>query len=618
MEVTHEVRDRRWWEAQSPEEVHGALWQGYEAAKEADRGRAESYRVLRDYYTCGVLQSDIAPASIDGAQEISQSRLNILASVQDTAVTKLLESRPNPQVLTSGGDARLQRQAAKLSKWTQGAAEAVKLHEVMAKATYEAVWVGTGAFRIFERRGRPDAEVAYCDEIFVDALEAGYDAVLTYYQERRVDRAVLLRRYPKSRQHILDAEPAPPADGDHYAPGSSDMIMVVQAWRLALSDDPRDAGSFAVATSAGLLAQEEYASEAAPFVFLRWRPRPRSFWGIGLGEMLAGAQEQVDRHSETIDETLDAMPPAIMARTGSIKRSQFDDGLARIYEYDGDPPIPWAPAAGAVQAHEARETRLVETMYHLAGVSSMEAGAQKPAGLNSGRAQLVHQDIKSQRLVMQARGVEDAYTEAFRRLIEVADAIQSRADKRGDKRRDRMRYLAGDGDELEEIAFGEARIADALYRVQVFPVSRLPDSPAGLLEFVSELVNAGIIQGDEALGLMDFPDVKALVKRRRSMTDLARLLVDKAVEGLNVTEWVTADDDLDELLSYGRQMRAQALMNGSDHEDLAVLRDVLAVAASLKTQLMAPAPAPVPPAGAQPMPGPMPGAMPGPGPMTPV
>ena len=609
-----------------------ALFMAYETARDHRHGaeRSQSYDALRDMYTVGVQTYGVGDAGPEGGP-IEVSRHNILSSVIDTAASKLLEHRPDPQVLTSGGDAILQEQARDLTDWCAAAARECDLHRVVELAAVEAMIVGTGAFRVFERDGAPACEIAYCDSIYVDPLEARHDAVLTYYQERRMDRSVLAERFPEHAERIANADVAstssmseegPAATDTDRMEGTSDMVSVVLAWRCGTGSDRH--GRHVIALRDVVLHDEPYETQDAPFTFIRWRQRPRSFWGIGLCESLAGMQEQVDRHTETIDETLDAMPPAIMAPTGSIKREQVDDGIARIYYYEGQqPPTIWAPGAQAVQGHAAREAATKEAMYALAGVSSMEAGAQKPAGLNSGRAQLVHQDIKSQRLLRQHRDIEDAYRDAFTRLIRVADRIleaDDAADGGEDETRnhDRMVYLSGKGEDLREIAFADVRIREALYRVQVFPVSKLPDSPAGRLEFVQEMINAGILGPDDALDLFDMPDVEGAIKSRIATKRHARRLVDHAITRGPTVEMMGTLDDLAEIMRYGTQRYAASKMDGATDDDLGDLRDLLAQAeafqrqaaeqAQAQAQAQAPAPGgPQAPAGMPPIPG-MPGA----------
>lgn len=615
--------DRRWWQHKRPAQLHAGLWKAYEHAREHDRERPEAFRVLRKFYSQGAVLYKVGS---EATGELEVSRHNLLASVIDTAETKVLDHRPDPMILTSGASAKRQKQAKLLATWTKAAAKKEGLYETLERAGREMLNVGTGAFRTFERNGKPAYEVVYCDQVFVDPLEAHNDAVMTYYWERHVDRSVLLTMYPGAAEHIKKATPV--VHGESTTPdglpatlaGTSDMVLVVQAYRVAMSDDPADAGMFAVVTEHGMLHSEPYESERAPFTFMRWRERPREFWGIGIGEQLAGIQDQIDRHQETTDDSLDAMPPCYFVPSGSVKRSQIDDGIARWYEYEGDrPPMMFSPGAAAVQGHADRERYLTELVYQLAGVSSMEAGAQKPAGLNSGRAQLVHQDIKSSRLRRQAQQVEDAYIDGFTRTIEIADAIVEAQGDDETLRNDRLRYLAGEGKRLEELSYRDVRIKDTLYEATVFPISKLPDSPQGRFDRVQDMINIGMVDPEEGMRLLDYPDLESFLEARQSRREHAHFLVEKALDGKNAAKWLTPEDDLGEVMRFGQQMRARAILNAdTDDPDAAFakleqLRDLLGQCAahqqSKQQALAAAQPPPQAPAG-PPMPANVPPPMP--------
>lgn len=621
--MTMDKPDRRWWQHKDDKRCHDGLWKAYEHARAHDvrDNRPDRYRTLRSYYADGVVTHEVGTYETG---KIHVSNHNLLASVVDTACTKVLDHRPDPEVQTSGGTIKLQRQAKNLSKWTKAACEKEGMYPVVETAGGEAILNGTGAYRVFERNGRPAYEVVYCDHVFVDPLEAYNDAVMTYYWERYVDREVLLGMFPEAKAHILKATGVVHTDssGSDHLPatlaGTSDMVLVVQAYRVATSDAEGDEGRLCIATEKGILRSEPYESEEAPFVFMRWRKRPRSFWGVGIGEMLAGIQHQIDSFTEIVDETLDALPPSVFAPAGSIKRKQIDDGIARFFEYEGaQPPVFFSPGAGALQAHESRERYLTELVYQLAGVSSMEAGAQKPAGLNSGRAQLVHQDIKSTRLRVQIQGVQDAYVAGFERTIMVADRIVEGKRDAGKDGKSRLRYLAGKGRRLAELAYPDLRLKDTLYRVTVAPVSKLPDSPAGRLEAVGQLAEMGIPR-DAVIRLLEMPDLEAYYDEQFSQRDHARFLVEMALEGKNAAQWLHPDSDLAEVMRFGRQMEARVMLDSHARsaedafDELVELRELLGACAALQQQNMeaeakaAASMAPPTPPAAPPMPGPAP------------
>ncbi len=566
------------------------MWEAFSHARRTDQDRGTAYRAFREIYVQGTSQREAA----GGDDTVQVSLDNVIAALVNTANAKLLENRPDPQILTSGGDFRLRRQAKKLSNWCSAAVHEIGVHSAMAKAWKEATLVGTGAVRVFERDGEPAIELSYCEDIYVDPTEAENNAVMTYYQARKMDRLVLASIYPELAKKIakapggahLDGEASYTETGDH-AEVTSDLVTVVQAWRVAANSTTP--GRHCVCLEGLTLEDQPYNSTKAPFTFMRYMDRPRGdgcFWGMGLVEFNAGAQASVDDMATIADESLEAFVPAWFVQSGSIKRSQITDVPASMYEVNGTTmPQMFAPG-NAAEAHQNHKERRMQQMFHLSGVNEMDAGAQKPAGLNSGKALQVHQDIKSGRLMEPARALEDGYVEVFERILEVADEIEGAAkqpdgeEATEETQEARMRYLAGKGEELEELAYGDVRIRDTLVRVRVFPVSKLAKEPGARWQMLSDMMNAGLVEPEAASEAMEMPDLEALNSARFASKRWARKLVESALDK-PVADQVTPYDDLQTILQYGTQMRAKARLEGASASELGDLRDLIAHAESL-------------------------------------
>jgi hypothetical protein len=624
-EEVYRVTDRRWWRCSkdddSRSELASAVWSAFDVARSHDTGRRSMYARMRAIYETGLVADDGDWLNSD-ATTSHASRDNITASIVDTAAAKLLEARPAPLCLTSGGDMQLRRQAELLTEWAAAAVEEIGTYQTVETAWTDAMICGSSAVRVYERDGEPAIETAFCDDIYVDPLEAYNEAVMTYYQVRVMDRAVLAGKFPDHEPAIMAASSSAADDitAEQVAVSengsTADLVTVVLAWRVAPSRRAKeDPGRHVVvlhgAQAGDLVLQDvDYPDHRPPFVFLHYRTVPRKFWGIGLVATLAPIQAEVDELGSVVDETLATFVPQVWIREGSVKAKEVSDELGCVYTYSGEPPVFFDPSGtAAVGQRQWQETRM-QRGYHLAGVSSTEAGAMKEAGLDSGKALRVHQDIKSQRLVMQHRELEDAYRDIFRRVIDVADQIVVGEDASGDTsskttKADRMTYLAGAGDELQEMSFSDVRIRDAMYKIDIFPVSKLSDSPAGRQAEVMDLMNAGLLQGDEAIDILDFPDLKRMTSLRNASQRWAKTLCEKASYGEVGPDVVTSLDDHGTIISYGTLLHARSMVEGSDIDDLEALRQVIARAVDFQTKAQAAMQPPAPPPGMPPGPPPM-------------
>lgn len=630
-EDTKQFTDRRWWRCKKAE-LGDAVWTAFSICRGHDRGRSEAYGRMRALYETGLTGDEGDRIEADGYSSMV-SRDNIIGSIVDTANSKLLVHEPAPVCQTTGGNVILRLQAEKLSEWTKEAARQIGVYSEVPAAWLDASICGSGAVRVFERDGAPAIEQSFCEDIYVDPLEARNRAVMTYYQIRVMDRQVLIGLYPEKKGKIAAASASSSEEitEDHLAvsdeQSTADMVTVVLAWRVA--PNKRTPGRHVVVLHGGIenvvLDDCEYKDTEAPFVFMHYRHRPRRFWGMGLASMLAPIQAEIDTLGEIIDVTLDTFVPQVWIDGEAVKMKEVDDELGMYYRYEGQPPHFFDPSGQAAQGQRQWQETRIQRGYHIAGVSSTEAGAMKESGLDSGKALRVHQDIKSQRLVMQHKQIEEAYKEVFRRMIAIADRIVEREDEDGERssdhtNEDRMRYLAGEGDELEELSYEDVRIRDAMYKIEIFPISQLADTPAGRTQQVTEWMNAGLIQGDEALEAMQIPDLKRITDMRTAVQRWAKVLVERAMVGKAGPNDVTSMDDLETIIQYGTVMHSKARMDGTDVDYLENLRNLIARAVDFQAQAMPPAPAPAGPGAPAPAPPAMdPMAMPpGPPPMGPM
>jgi hypothetical protein len=153
-----------------------------------------------------------------------------------------------------------------------------------------------------------------------------------------------------------------------------------------------------------------------------------------------------------------------------------------------------------------------------------------------------------------------------------------------------------------------------MFRCTVFPISKLSKSPAGRMQELGELANMGVLDPDEILELLDYPDVKAATSNRNAVPRWARMLCEKALSDGPMANEVSPLDDLDTMISFGTVLHAKSRLRGIDLDALQDLRDVITTAESMKrsaseaaAETAAPPP---PPPGMPPEPGMGPPGMP--------
>lgn len=587
-----------WWKL--PEsEIHQAVVAAAEATQQyGEAGRTRDLIAWRDLYVD-------APRDDWGALGLfrdRRARNNVVQSAVDTVCAKLSKSRTLPWVITSNGDWQARWRAKLTTLWLDGQFEALKIYDLGNTVLQDAAIFGDGVAKFYRRHGKPACEIVWAGDLFVDAREERYRCVRTMYQVAGYDKGVLQAIYPKFAEQIAKAPKY--TDPLHATPtrtGPADLVMVVEAWRLP--DGPDTPGRHVCCIQGATLEDEEWTRDDFPFVRMQWSRDPLRYWGMGLVERMSGTQAELNKMSATIEEAYDLCPPAsIWLQAGAeVDAKAITNESWKVFTYNGpQPPIVLTPDAIA-PSFSMREQAIVQRAWDISGVSQLSATSEKPAGLNSGKALIVYQDVESERFYLQAKALEQFYVGCARQLICIADEIANDDSYEDKSKLDTYgRPRMGRKDVLHEVHYVDAMLGDMPHIIQVFPISSLATSPQGRLQQVSDLMQVGIITDPAtARELLDFPDLDRYNSEESAGRELVEKTIGLALEGEQVTAHPLMP--LDYAIRKGTLEHDLAEIQGAPERELQCLRDFIAMAETLLAQMQPPPP---------PLPAPMPGAAP--------
>jgi hypothetical protein len=137
--------------------------------------------------------------------------------------------------------------------------------------------------------------------------------------------------------------------------------------------------------------------------------------------------------------------------------------------------------------------------YQQCGVSALEAGAQKPAGLNSGEAIRTYDDISTDRFATLSRRYDNAFIDLAYLVIDLAKEI---AERDGE-----YSTVYPSKNSAKEIDLPDASLLQDPFVIQCFNMSSLPKDPAGRMQKITEMIQAGMISIKEGRRLLDYPDL---------------------------------------------------------------------------------------------------------------
>lgn len=495
--------DYYWWQSSDEKQLCERLF-SYVKRLSAEQGyrQADNFKNLRLYgnLEAFALRSYAFYRSEPTSTVQNRVTFNIVQSMVDTVTSKLSKNKPKPTFLTEGGNWEMQRRAQRLTQFLEGQFQATKFYSKRAVCLQNAAIFGTGPLKIFRVGNRIQLEPIFVDELMVDDADAINGEPRSIYQRKYIHREVLKQMFP-AHEGAIDA--AGNQSYSEYASNqakTNEMLEVYEAWHLPSSPESED-GYHAIIIENQTLYKEQWKRQSFPFVNWRWSVRPIGYWGQGLAEQLTGIQLEINKILRTIQVSMHLVSvPKLYVEAGSkIVSSHLNNKIGGIIKYAGTPPQ--EGKLGSIPSELfAHLDRLYTRAYEIAGISQLSAQSAKPAGLNSGKALREYNDIESERFLSVGARDEEAVIEVAEHMIVLAKEITEEFGE--------YKAKVSDSSGLKFIDWNEVNLDEDQYIMRVFPTSALSSTPAGRLQDVSELMQLGFVGKEDAMDLLNFPDLK--------------------------------------------------------------------------------------------------------------
>jgi len=506
---------------------------------------------------------------------------NLISSVTDTLVSRLTQNRPTPVFLTDNGDYKERNLAKKLNNFILGEFYRTKAYEIGEYILTDALVQGTGCLKVLEGMDRKvSIERVLLTELFVDIQEAAFGDPRRLYQVKLMDRAMLEAAFPKNKEKAADSPKAYIDSSAQTAQSVADLVMVVEGWALPSSEDSND-GYHVIACAEGNLFSEPYNKQKFPFVFLNHKKRQLGFWAQGVAESLLGTQLELNSLLDTISKSIKLLGvPRVFVEEGSkTNKAAFQNKIGVIIPYRGTPPIFSVSQSNAGEMYEER-ARLIQFGFEQEGLSMLSATSQKPAGLNSGEAQRVYQDINSDRFAALERRYTNFYVDLAYQIIDKAVDIAERDGKYTTIFTDRRKGT-------KEIELPDIKLLQDPFVIEAYVQSSLPKEPAGRLQKVTEMIQSNMITIQEGRRLLDFPDLGQIETLANASEERIFCYLDDIIEEgkyQGPDQWMNLDKATEIVTQYINLYSTCRL----EEEKMQMLRDFFAEIQDLKMAMMPP------------------------------
>lgn len=514
---------KRWWNTDENEmfrDVFGVLSsietsQSYRHDMNLRYARLYSNMEMIGFYGTQFMRSTAFP-SIDG-----RITLNVIKSCVDTATSRIGKNHPKPLFLTDKGNYQQQTKSKGLTKYVYGVFESGKVYQEGTSAFTHGTVMGTGGLKFFQNKEEKkiECERVLIDEITVDDAEGLHGKPRSLYQTKYMDRDLVLELFGKDKK-LKDEIRAATGGIPNETATSADQIKVVEAWHLPPSKKSTQ-GRHTICIENATLSMEEWKKMYFPFAWFRWSPRLLGFYGAGIPEELMSIQIQINRILRNIEESI---------RLHAIPRVWLEDGakvatiinkVGSIHKYRGQRPVFETPPAMAPDVYMYLES-LVRKAFEQIGLSQMSAQSKKPAGLDSGVSIREWNDTETERFAVVAQCYEQMYMDAAYIITD-----QSRDLFLEDNN---LSVNVKGSKFIESIKWKDVDIEEDKFIMDIFPTSLLPTQPSGRLAKVQELMQAGFIDKEMGLSLLDFPDLQAYMGLANANINITKKMIDTMLE----------------------------------------------------------------------------------------
>lgn len=518
--------DNRFWLSDEP---HKVVFDDGKRIARLTRGQ----RTQDLYHAC--LYDDAELASlVQGAGAIGQFTpqtlsSNIVKRQVDTFTSHAAKNRPVPMGLTTGGNYSQQRRAKSLSKFFEGILDNIDFWTTRENRLRDgAIW-GSGMAYNYRVGDQQFHDRIFPWEVEVDPREAMYGKPRTFRFKRFVDRLWLTERFPAFAEQIAEADSK--TDDEQWELGwdeTCDLVLLRGIWHLASTEGSKD-GHFALCISNATLEMKEYTRPYPPFSKFDFLPSLMGWRGQGMVRQLTGLQYEVNAIGMRLQESGYMTGTYVLLEDGSeVEVDTLDNGTLSIVRYRGAKPDWVTPAAWHPAIFDYYLKLRGEFPAEESRISQLSTRGEIPAGIESGRAIRTYHDIETEGFVPQGRADERDVIATCWQHFDLAEEIYA---ERGEKKDKRVPYKVNvemrkhGRTTFEPVDYGEVRLDRKAFTLRVFPTNFLRGTPEDQMAAVREMIDSGFLSQDEAISLLDFPDLQRVLNLRgAARRNIERLL----------------------------------------------------------------------------------------------
>lgn len=523
-----------WWKVKA--NIHAPLSSMVSYLQATNRGLREDarfYMELTSNFNVGSNGCDT-----NGMRRASGSKMrhNLCQASVDTGASLILMQRTVP-IWTTVDDFKLARVAERRTRAIQGQFHKLDVFDLAVDIGIDALQTGTGFALGYVDRGpdgkskpKPVIERVLPNEILVDSVDGQYRAPRSIYRIKLIAREQLMALYPAKAAQLRTA--GGPTERDYIdffirRDNKADFVRVYEAWHLPSWNSMKD-GRHVIATDNVDLRDEVYTADVFPLVAYRYAQRRMGYFGQGLVERACPAQIRLSelQQAKRDMQRLCSNPYMMIEQNSGVQFTDMTNMPGQMVKYQRTMPqlVVFEGTPGDLSQEEAQ---IKQELWEQEGFSQMMQQGEVNKGLASGRAVRAADDVASRRHVQPIRLFESLYLD-FTKLLETLNDQCAEIDPNYTVI---ARYRAGGKSWVKEDRWLDLALPETA-SCNVFPISALPSTPAGMWSALEEMTVAGMVGKNMAMDLMQAPDIQAFDTMVNSNLDLTRHQIDHMLDGI--------------------------------------------------------------------------------------
>lgn len=480
----------RWWEADKSE-LNRTVIAAVNQIQDATKGLQQRLlRCMKAYGGRGFMSGGRFPAQSGLGGTLGQGqrqgpRDNIIYTSIRAARAQIYDvGPPGVTFMTNHGNWDQQCRAELLERFTDGLAYQSNLNEQSVIALDDCMIGGTGYIKHWvDADNTIWSSRTFPAEIMVDPWDGRDKKPRSMHQVGFIDRDVLAARYP-SKEKIID-QANTHLLSEYYTSSehsSNNLVPFIESWHLPRRRDAKDGRHTLVLGTDDTILDERYEEMDFPFSVIRWENLPTGFHGMGIAEMMAGAQLSLNNcNTAEYWAWSQVASPRLFARSGTINVDHLNSSLSGIILQGKEEPkvLNWSATHPEFVAYKKD---LKVNAFSQQGISPMMAAGIKPDGLDSAVAQREFKATLRSIFSVQLARWQELRVDCSRKQIALARHVYT-TDKKFSVRCIGAKFV-------ETIPWKDASLEDDEYVMQPKVISQLPKDPAGQMQTAEELAQS--------------------------------------------------------------------------------------------------------------------------------